>query len=62
MVATLPTKLASVKATSRLVGSPVVITDHESGALRRKMKMVEQQNTGVRMFVVCGPSYLFVLV
>jgi hypothetical protein len=40
----------------------VVITDHESGALRRMMKMVEQQNTGVRMFVVCGPSYLFVLV
>ena len=56
MVATLPTKLASVKATSRLVGSPVVITDHESGALRRMMKMVEQQNTGVslmRVFYSC---------
>jgi TNF receptor-associated protein 1 len=49
MVATLPTKLASVKATARLVDSPAVITDHESGALRRMMKMVEQQNTGVRL-------------
>jgi len=30
-----------VKTTSRLVDSPAVITDHESGALRRMMRLVD---------------------
>lgn len=30
-----------MKTTSRLVDSPAVITDHESGALRRMMRLVD---------------------
>jgi HSP90 family molecular chaperone len=47
LVATLPSKLGAVTATTRLKGSPAIVTDHESGALRRMMRMVEQQNGGV---------------
>lgn len=32
--------------TSRLKDSPAIISSHESGALRRMMRMVEQQNSG----------------
>jgi HSP90 family molecular chaperone len=39
-------KVDSVKTTSRLVGSPAIITGHESGALRRMMKMVDTQGVG----------------
>lgn len=42
---TLKDKVAKTKITTRLVGSPAVITDHESGALRRMMKLVDT-NTG----------------
>ena len=35
-----------VKVTSRLKDSPAIISSHESGALRRMMRMVEQQNSG----------------
>ena len=50
MLKEMPTKLKEVKATKRLAGSPAIITDHESGALRRMMRMVEQQNTGSNSF------------
>ena len=46
MLDALPGKLKGVKPTKRLAGHPAIITDHESGALRRMMRMVEQQNTG----------------
>ena len=35
-----PTKVRNVKTTSRLSDSPAIVTDHESGALRRMMKML----------------------
>jgi hypothetical protein len=35
-----PTRVRSVKTTSRLSDSPAIVTDHESGALRRMMKML----------------------
>ena len=38
---TLKDKVAKAKVSQRLVGSPAVITDHESGALRRMMKLVD---------------------
>jgi TNF receptor-associated protein 1 len=33
-------KVSEVKVTKRLSDSPAIVTDHESGALRRMMKMV----------------------
>lgn len=44
--ATLGTKVREVKITKRLSDSPAIITDHESGAMRRMLKMVEQANSG----------------
>ena len=38
---TLKDKVAKAKVSQRLVGSPAVITDHESGALRRMMRLVD---------------------
>jgi HSP90 family molecular chaperone len=35
-----------VKVTHRLSGSPAIVTDHESGALRRMQRMLEQSRTG----------------
>ena len=35
-----PGRVRSVKTTSRLSDSPAIVTDHESGALRRMMKML----------------------
>ena len=41
LLATLgPSRVRSVKTTSRLSDSPAIVTDHESGALRRMMKML----------------------
>lgn len=37
-------KIESCKVTNRLGASPAVVTDHESGALRRMMRMVDTQN------------------
>jgi hypothetical protein len=51
LVETLPEKLMEVKPTTRLYDSPAIVTDHESGALRRMMRMVEQQSTGQASFV-----------
>ena len=39
-----PGKVESVKPTNRLSTSPAMITNHESGAMRRMMKMVDQQD------------------
>lgn len=51
LVSTLPNKLQDAKATSRLYDSPAIVTDHESGALRRMMRMVEQQSMGQASFM-----------
>ena len=40
------TRVREVRVTHRLSGSPAIITDHESGALRRMMAMVDQSNAG----------------
>lgn len=44
--ATLSDKVQRTKITNRLVSSPAVVTDHESGALRRMMRMVDTQDGG----------------
>lgn len=41
---TLNDKVSNVKITKRLVSSPAVVTDNESGAYRRMMKLVETQD------------------
>lgn len=46
MTSTLGSKVREVKITTRLSGSPAIVTDHESGAMRRMLKMVEQANAG----------------
>jgi len=51
LVSTLSEKLQDAKPTSRLYDSPAIVTDHESGALRRMMRMVEQQSMGQASFV-----------
>ncbi|KAL3815377.1 hypothetical protein ACHAXA_010982 [Cyclostephanos tholiformis] len=43
---TLSSKVSQCKTTKRLSSSPAVITDNESGALRRMMRMVETQEGG----------------
>lgn len=40
----LPDKVENCKTTKRLNSSPAVVTDHESGALRRMLKMVDTQD------------------
>lgn len=44
---TLNENVSSCKVTNRLSQSPAVVTDNESGAMRRMMKMVETQDGGV---------------
>ena len=46
LLATLPERLESVEATDKLVSSPAVVVDAESGAMRRMMAMVAQQADG----------------
>lgn len=36
-------KVAAVKTTRRLQDNPAIVSSHESGSLRRMMRMVEQQ-------------------
>ena len=43
---TLASKVSSCKTTDRLSSSPAVVTDHESGAMRRMMRMVETSEGG----------------
>lgn len=47
---TLDSKVSKCKVTSRLSSSPAVVTDNESGALRRMMRMVETQDGGEDAF------------
>ena len=46
LLATLPERLASVDTTDKLVSSPAVVVDAESGAMRRMMAIVAQQADG----------------
>ncbi len=39
----LPRRLKAVKASTRLVNTPAVITDHESSSMRRMMRMLDMQ-------------------
>lgn len=43
---TLGDRVREVRTTDRLSDSPACVTDHESGALRRMMKMVDQSSSG----------------
>jgi HSP90 family molecular chaperone len=45
---TLKDKVAKCKVTNRLVSSPAVVTDNESGAMRRMMQLVETQEGGAQ--------------
>ncbi|CBJ25492.1 heat shock protein Hsp90 [Ectocarpus siliculosus] len=42
----LPERVFEAKVTTRLKDSPAIISSHESAALRRMMRMIEQQNSG----------------
>eukprot|EP00457_Paulinella_chromatophora_P002188 gb/GEZN01002192.1/.p1 GENE.gb/GEZN01002192.1/~~gb/GEZN01002192.1/.p1 ORF type:complete len:830 (-),score=183.12 gb/GEZN01002192.1/:71-2560(-) len=42
----LPEKVYAVKVSKRLSSSPAIVVDHESGAVRRMMKMVNQSGVG----------------
>ncbi|KAJ1432449.1 Hsp90 protein-domain-containing protein [Ochromonadaceae sp. CCMP2298] len=42
----LGSRIKEARVTKRLSDSPAIVTDHESGALRRMMKMLEQSNAG----------------
>lgn len=42
----LGTRVREVQITHRLSDSPAIITDHESGSVRRMMRMVDQANNG----------------
>ena len=44
-------RVKEVKTTDRLSESPACVTDHESGAMRRMMKMVDQTNAGASSFM-----------
>jgi HSP90 family molecular chaperone len=39
-------RVSEIKVTNRLSDSPAIVTDHESGTVRRMMKMVNQNNFG----------------
>lgn len=43
MSTALPKRLKAVKASTRLVNTPAVITDHESSSVRRMMRMLDMQ-------------------
>jgi len=45
-----PQRVRDVKTTSRLSDSPAIITDHESGALRRMMKMLVRRSDSLFTF------------
>jgi HSP90 family molecular chaperone len=49
MTSALDGKVSSVKTTSRLADSPAILVNHESAAMRRMMRMVEQSNNGEAM-------------
>lgn len=57
---TLPGRISRVRSTMRLRSSPAVVTDHESAALRRMMRMVEQtagrDSEGVRQEAYMLPA------
>ncbi len=55
---TLGTRAREVRVTNRLSDSPAIVTDHESGALRRMMRMVEQANAGKDTTVDLPPQVL----
>lgn len=44
--ATLGNKVSTVKTTNRLGSSPAIVTDNESGAMRRMMRLVDTQDGG----------------
>lgn len=48
--------MREVKTTSRLSDSPAIVTDHQSGALRKMMKMLDQANTGGMKSSVVPPQ------
>ena len=54
---TLGNKVSTVKVTNRLSDSPAIVTDHESGALRRMMKMV----VSVCISEMCIVSMMYIL-
>lgn len=47
-----------VRITHRLSDSPAIVTDHESGALRRMMRLVEQSNAGKETAHTLPPQIL----
>lgn len=55
-------RVREVRTTTRLSGSPAIITDHESGAMRRMLKMVVSQLIVLyysRIFFYSNPLILY---
>jgi HSP90 family molecular chaperone len=53
-----PAKVSGVKVTNRLGSSPAIVTNHESGAMRRMMRMVDTQGGATGGLDVVGPQEL----
>ena len=51
-----PSKVSNVKTTNRLGSSPAIITNHESGAMRRMMRMVDTQGGSTGGLDIVGPQ------
>uniref|UniRef100_A0A6U3SHU6 Histidine kinase/HSP90-like ATPase domain-containing protein n=3 Tax=Ditylum brightwellii TaxID=49249 RepID=A0A6U3SHU6_9STRA len=64
---TLDQKVASCKVTNRLDSSPAIVTDNESGAMRRMMRMVDTQEGGLdalplaKQHVLINPKHPIIL-
>ena len=51
-------KVSTVKVTGRLGSSPAIVTNHESGAMRRMMRMVDTQGGATGGLDAVGPQEL----
>jgi len=51
-------KVSKVKVTKRLGSSPAIVTNHESGAMRRMMRMVDTQGGATGGLDIIGPQEL----
>jgi TNF receptor-associated protein 1 len=49
-------RVREVKTTTRLSDSPAIVTDHQSGALRKMMKMLDQSNSGAQKSQTMPPQ------
>ncbi len=58
VIRTLGRRVREVSVTTRLDSTPCIVTDHESGAMRRMMKMVEHSGTNSSKGAFLPPQVL----